>query len=78
MAKMRKMNPAAKVMEVASKTSNSGFAAGGATARKDGGRIEGEKGMPNLAKRARGGGVYSSAHSTSGRSGSSDSGHEGE
>lgn len=90
---MIKINPSAKVMKVGSKTSSSGFAAGGATdednisrnpsdsddkGRKSGGMVGGEKPAMNFAKRARGGAAFSAAGSTSDRQGSSSSGHEGE
>ncbi len=91
--KPRMIDPAAKAAKLAKKTTGEGFARGGATdedgiarkpahkedkGRKDGGRIDGEKSMGNLAKRARGGGVFSAAGKTSDRDAKSESGHEGE
>jgi hypothetical protein len=61
------------VLAAAKKTSSSGF--------KEGGAISGAGSTPTLAHRARGGRTsapFSAAGSSSARSGSSTSGHEGE
>jgi hypothetical protein len=75
----RKLDKAAKVSELGTKTSSDGFKRGGAAHRKDGGMVGGSAPAPSLAKRARGGRTsapFSSAGTMSSRTGSSTSGHE--
>jgi hypothetical protein len=77
----KKLDKAATMSTLGTKTSSDGFKSGGATKRKDGGAISGAASTPTLAHRARGGRTsapFSSASSPSARSGSSTSGHEGE